>query len=61
MEYRNVAWEQIMEMPYGFFIKDLKWKRDLDDEKRKAEKEINLIDKGKTERALRKKNSKYSR
>jgi len=36
MEIMNVQWDSIVFMPYKFFIDTLKWKIDLEDEKRKA-------------------------
>jgi len=35
MELMHQSWSSIMFMPYKFFIDTLKWKIDLEDEKRK--------------------------
>lgn len=35
MELMRQDWTAIMEMPYDFFVKSLKWKVDLEEEKRR--------------------------
>ena len=46
MELMTQQWDNIMLMPYQFFIDTLKWKIDLEDEKRKKmEEQARLRDK----------------
>lgn len=35
MELTNQSWESVMNMPYDFFIRSLRWKSDLEQEKAK--------------------------
>ncbi len=42
IELRGVSWCDIMVMPYKFFIDDLKWKVDYEEDKRKRIEEARL-------------------
>lgn len=54
MEMMNVAWDTIMYMPYKFFMDTLKWKVDLEEEKKKRMEEKAGKIKGHTSTGLRK-------
>lgn len=54
MEMMNVSWDNIMFMPYKFFLDTLKWKIDLEEEKKRRMEEKAGKTKGHTSRGLRK-------
>lgn len=56
MELRGVSWSEVMIMPYHFFIGDLKWKVDLEEEKRKKMEESHRASRDKAHRELKAKN-----
>jgi len=54
MELMKESWSSIMMMPYKFFLDTLKWKIDLEDEKRKRLEENKSISGHRTPNNLRK-------
>jgi len=54
MEMMNVAWDTIMYMPYKFFMDTLKWKIDLEEEKKNKMEEKTGKWHGRTSRGLQK-------
>ena len=53
MELRSVSWIDVMLMPYDAFMSDLKWKIDLEEEKRKRIEEAKKSPKNKASNALK--------
>jgi len=54
MELRRSSWNDVVMMPYQFFMDDLKWKIDLEEEKRKRLEEKQRSSGDKAYKALQK-------
>ena len=58
MELRRSSWMEVMCLPYQFFISDLKWKMELEEEKNKRIQETKQNSASKAHSRLRQKNNK---
>lgn len=56
MELRGSSWAEIAMMPYSFFVEDLKWKSELEEEKRKKIKDMRDSSASKAHQRLKQRN-----
>ena len=56
MELRGSSWAEVMVMPYNFFIEDLKWKSELEEEKRRKIKDMREASSSRAHKRLKQKN-----